>query len=78
MAEKKKEVCFEENLKSLEEIVKKLEGGDVSLEEMMSLFEDGIKKTKECTMQLKKAEQKISVLVKNSQGEIGEQPFDIE
>ena len=78
MAEKKKELCFEVNLKELEEIVRKLEGGDVSLDEMLQLFEQGIARTKDCTNQLKKAEQKINVLVKNGLGEIEEKPFDAE
>lgn len=78
MAEKKKEICFEENLKELEEIVKKLEGGDVSLDEMLELFEQGIARTKECTNQLKNAEQKINILIKNNDGEIEEKPFDAE
>ena len=72
----KKNISFEENLKELEDIVKKLEGGDVSLDEMLDLFERGIARTKECNQQLKEAEQKISILVKNSLGEMEEQPFE--
>ena len=75
MAEKKN-IGFEENLKELEDIVKKLEGGDVSLDEMLELFEQGIARTKECSQQLKEAEQKISILTKNSLGEMEEQPFE--
>ncbi len=66
---------FESNLKELEEVVKALESGDVSLDEMLSLFEKGIKLTKSCTSLLENAEQKINVLVKNSEGELTEQPF---
>lgn len=76
MATKKTEVSFEENIKELENIVKKLEGGEVSLDEMLGLFEEGIRRTKECTSQLKSAEQKITVLMKNTDGEMVEQPFD--
>ena len=54
----KKEVKFEENIKELENIINTLEGGEVSLDEMLNLFEEGIKRTKECTKQLKEAEQK--------------------
>ena len=75
MAEKEKGLCFEENLKELESIVKKLESGDVSLDEMLELFEQGIARTKECTAQLKNAEQKINILVKNSLGEVEEKAF---
>ncbi len=75
MVAKKTELSFEENIKELESIVKALESGDVSLEEMLNLFEEGVKRTKECTEQLKNAEQKITVLMKNSDGKVEEVPF---
>ncbi len=76
MAEKK--ITFEESLKELEDIVRKLENGDASLDEMLELFEQGIARTKECNAQLKNAEQKISILMKNASGEMEEKPFDVE
>ena len=45
---------------------------------MLNLFEEGIKRTKECTKQLKNAEQKVTVLMKGLNGELEEQPFDAE
>lgn len=67
---------FEASLKELESVVKALEGGEVSLDEMLTLFERGIYLTKECTTALDAAEQKISVLMKNrDSGEMEEQPF---
>ena len=66
---------FEENIKELEEIVKTLEGADVSLDQMIELFEKGVHKTKECAELLEKAEQKITVLMKNSDGKMTEEPF---
>jgi len=67
---------FETNLKQLEEIVRALEGSDISLEEMLSLFEKGIHLTKECTQALDEAEQKITILMKNRDtGELQEEPF---
>ena len=54
---------FEENLKELEQTVKKLEEGNVSLDEMLTLFENGIRLTKSCTAQLDEAEQKINILL---------------
>ena len=66
---------FENNLKELEGIVKALESSDISLDEMLGLFEKGIKLTKSCTSQIENAEQKISVLMKNKDGELEEQPF---
>ncbi|MBR5156054.1 MAG: exodeoxyribonuclease VII small subunit [Clostridia bacterium] len=76
MATKKTELSFEENIKELENIVKALESGDVSLDEMLKLFEEGVKRTKECTRQLKNAEQKITVLMENPDGTMKEVPFE--
>ena len=78
MSTKKNEVSFEENIKELEQILKQLEGGEVSLEEMLTLFEEGVRRTKECSAQLKSAEQKIMILTKNSDGNIEENNFETE
>lgn len=67
---------FETNLKELENVVKALEGNDISLDEMLGMFEKGIKLTKDCTDALDKAEQKITILMKNrDSGEMEEEPF---
>ncbi len=66
---------FENNLKKLETVVKALEGSEISLDEMLELFEKGIKLTKSCTSQLEEAEQKISVLMKNKDGEMQKEDF---
>lgn len=67
---------FETNLKELEEVVKKLEEKEISLEEMLTLYEKGIRLTKECTVALDEAEQKITILMKNREtGELQEEPF---
>ncbi len=50
---------YEESIKKLEEIVKKLEIGDYSLEESIKLFEQGTKLSASCYAMLEKAEQKI-------------------
>ncbi len=75
MATKKTEISFEENIKELEQIVKTLEGGEISLEEMLALFSEGIERTKACTAQLKDAEQKITVLMESSDGSMTEETF---
>ena len=70
---------FEKNLGELEQVVKALEGSDVSLDEMMELFEKGVSLTKKCTTALNEAEQKITVLMKNrDSGEMEEKPFNAE
>ncbi|MEO0293025.1 MAG: exodeoxyribonuclease VII small subunit [candidate division WOR-3 bacterium] len=59
---------FEESLNRLEEIVKKLEGGEVPLEESISLFEEGTKLLGELKDYLAQAEIKIERLIKDSEG----------
>ena len=66
---------FEDKLKELGRIVEELENGDVDLENMLALFENGIKLTKECTKELTDAEQKINILLKEVGGEMVEKPF---
>jgi exodeoxyribonuclease VII small subunit len=54
---------FEEDLKALESVVERLERGDLSLEDSVRLFEEGMKLSDACKMELEKAEGKIQVLV---------------
>lgn len=74
MTEKKKN--FETSLNDLEKIVRKLEDGDLSLEESLKLFEDGVKLSRECQERLNSAERRIEVLLKDSNGEIALQNLD--
>jgi len=69
MAKKKLEnLNFEESLDELETIVEKLEQGELSLEEAMSLFERGLNLSQHSQSKLKDAEQKIQILLeKNGQ-----------
>lgn len=70
MAEKKeKELSFEESLVMLEEIVKRLEVGDVPLDDAINEFNKAMKLAKTCDEKLKNAEEAISKLV-NKDGEI--------
>ncbi len=52
-------ITFEESLNKLEEIIRKLESGDVSLDDSIKLFEEGIKQITDCKSALKNAEEKI-------------------
>lgn len=54
---------FEKNLKRLEEIVKKLEDGELRLEESLTLFEEGIKISRLCNEKLSEAEKKVKALL---------------
>ena len=60
---------FEEALKKLEEIVQRLERGELSLEESLTCYEEGIHLSRLCHTKLEEAERKIEVLVKDARGE---------
>ena len=66
MAKKKKD--FETALKELSDNVRKLEEGEIPLEESLKLFEDSIKLSKYCAGYLSEAELKIKKLVENEIG----------
>lgn len=70
------EKSFEASLAELEQIVGKLEGGDLPLEESLELFEKGIKLSRECRTQLANAERRIEILMKDANGEIGVEEFN--
>ncbi len=72
MAEKK---TFEDSVAELEKIVAQLEGGDVTLDESLTLFERGIKLSKSCQKMLDEAEKKVSILMTNDDGEIVKEEF---
>lgn len=68
-----KEKTFEDNLKELEAIVTELEKGELSLEDAISKFENGIKVSKECNSKLEDAEKRINILLNGE-----EQKFESE
>ncbi len=74
MAAKKKAVDFEQALQDLEKLVTDMEQGDMSLEESLKAFEDGIKLTRECQNRLTEAEQKVQLLLEE-QGELQAKEF---
>ena len=66
MAKKSKQPDFEQSLEALEKIVEEMEKGEMSLEDALKSFEDGIKLTSACQQSLKEAEQKVEILMKKS------------
>ena len=72
----KKQPGFEESVARLEEIVKHLEKGDISLDEALTLFEEGTALVKKCGKILDEAEQKVVKLQKGPDGEPVESLFD--
>jgi len=71
----KKAVDFEQQLASLEGLVESLESGELSLEESLKSFEQGIKVARDCQAALKSAEQKVEVLMRQGD-ELVSQPFE--
>ena len=69
-----KEVKFEELIEKLEDITNKLEKEQLSLDESVKLFEEGMQISKECNSKLEDAEKRITILI-NQNDEIKEENF---
>jgi len=79
MAKKEKkektEKKFEEALGELEEVVERLESGELSLEESLAAFEQGVRLVKHCNQKLTEVEKRIELLVKDKDGRLQVQPL---
>ncbi len=71
-------LSFEKALKDLEIIVEQLEKGGLSLNESLALFEKGVKLAKFLREELGKAEKKVDILLKDENGEVKKEPFELE
>ena len=76
MAQEIKEIAFEAALKKLETIVENLENGDLSLEEALKQYEEGVRMADLCTKRLTEAEKKVEVLMKINPGKFKTVPFE--
>lgn len=75
MADEKKAQGFEKSLERLETVVEEMEGGDLSLEDMIKRFEEGQKLIGFCAKKLDEVERKIEILVRKGSGEVEAVPF---
>jgi exodeoxyribonuclease VII small subunit len=66
---------FEEALKRLEELVKRMEAGDLTLDESLKAFEEGIRLIRFCTRKLDETERRVEILLRDEQGETAAVPF---
>ena len=73
-----KKADFERSLARLEEVVRKLESPQLSLDEAMKLFEEGVALSRECQKQLEEAEGKVEILLKKADGKMVAEPFQPE
>jgi len=70
-----KKKSFEEALAKLEQITKKLEEGDLPLEDSLKYFDEGVKLAELCNSKLNEAQKKIEILLKKNDG-LKPTPFD--
>jgi exodeoxyribonuclease VII small subunit len=70
MTTNKKEKSFEHAFKRLEEILEKLNGGAVGLDESLTLYEEANSLIVQCTGKLNEAEHRVETLMKNRQGQL--------
>ena len=66
---------FETTLKKLEDVVRRLEGGELSLDESLKAFEEGVKYANFCTKKLDEAESRVEVLLKQKDGTFVKREF---
>jgi len=69
---------FEERLTALEGVVERLERGDLTLDESVRLFEEGVHLSNACKLELEKAEGRIQVLVETQGGGVQVAEMDVE
>ncbi|NIK77471.1 exodeoxyribonuclease VII small subunit [Paenibacillus castaneae] len=62
------ELTFEQAMERLDQIVTKLENGDVPLETAIDLFQEGMKLSQLCGSKLEQVERKIELLIETEQG----------
>ena len=67
---------FEKALADLENIVQRLDENDLSLDEALSLFEEGIKLSRFCSQKLDAVENKVEILLRDDEGNLKKEPFE--
>lgn len=72
------ELCFEDALEKLETIVKQLERGELSLDESLGNFAEGVNLSKVCLHKLDYAQQYIDKILVEEQGKIIEKPLQLQ
>ena len=73
-----KEMAFEKALEKLEKIVQQLEEGELSLDDSLKKYEEGVKLARACQGKLSKAKERIEVLIKDKKGKFLQEEFEEE
>ena len=74
---RKKEMAFEEALTALEDIITEIEAGELPLAELMTKYSEGIRLSDFCMTSLKRAEDTMDLLVKETANSITEEKLEI-
>ncbi len=69
---------FEEAFQKLEAIIKKLDEGNLTLEDSLKAFEEGVRLSRHCSKKLDEAEKRVEILLKESGGHLMPHPFSLE
>ena len=69
---------FELSLKKLEDAVGKLESGELSLDDSLKVFEEGVKHASICSRKLNEAEKKVELLLKQRDGSLRREEFAVD
>ena len=80
MTEEKKSKAhsYEEAHQRLEAIVRELDEGELTLDELEKKFEEGMRMAAHCSQRLEEVEQKVNLLIEKSQGELERKPYEDE
>ena len=71
------ESTFEENLAKLEELVRKLESGDLDLDESLEIYESAIELREKCRKFLEESDRKVQALMAKANGEVKKEEFKV-
>ena len=74
----KKKLTFEDAMNALEEKVKDLESGNMTLEESLKAFSEAIGLIGVCNSQLDSAKEQVRILLEKEDGSVTDSPFDTE
>ena len=74
---RKKEMTFEEALGALEQIVAEIEAGDLVLADLMAKYSEGIKLSEFCVTSLRRAEETMDLLVRETADGVTQEPLKI-
>lgn len=72
------DICFEQGLEKLELIVKQLERGELSLDESLDHFAEGVRLSKACLTKLNVAEEQIDKILVEEKGKLIEKPLRVQ